>query len=241
MRPLKQFYHLFFPTSEFEAFLSRPALAINRARLEHLGSLGLNLKNKKVLEVGAGIGLLTEFFERQGCETLSTDSRQENISELKRRFPHRKTAILDLEKSFDFDELGKFEIIFCYGTLYHLSKPDSTLKNLSKICTEMVLVETVLDLRSDETIRVVPERDSVTQASLKGCRPTRESVFKLLKKHFGYAYTTTTQPDYPDFILNWKNPPKQDFYRAIFVGSKRPLKCKTLLAYLPDKQRSYED
>ena len=43
-------------------FLQPEALALNEARLRHLASLGLLLEGKTVLEVGAGIGLLTHFF-----------------------------------------------------------------------------------------------------------------------------------------------------------------------------------
>src|SRR5216684_2962091 len=48
----------------FQVFLDDRAHSINRARLEHLESLQLDLTRKRVLEVGAGIGLLTEWFER---------------------------------------------------------------------------------------------------------------------------------------------------------------------------------
>ncbi len=44
------------------------SLEINKARLDHLSSLGLNLRNTTVLEVGSGIGLLTEFFENLGTQ-----------------------------------------------------------------------------------------------------------------------------------------------------------------------------
>ena len=37
---------------------------INETRLNHLASLGLKIENSTVLEVGAGIGLLTGFFEK---------------------------------------------------------------------------------------------------------------------------------------------------------------------------------
>jgi 2-polyprenyl-3-methyl-5-hydroxy-6-metoxy-1,4-benzoquinol methylase len=63
------------------------ATKINEARLKHLDSLGLELTNSKVLEVGSGIGLLTGFFENLGCEILSTDARAENVAEHLPAFP----------------------------------------------------------------------------------------------------------------------------------------------------------
>src|SRR5579862_1254448 len=107
--------------TNFDVFLTKEAFAINKARLGHLASLGLDLSNKKVLEVGAGIGLHTEFFEKRGCTVLCTDARSENIDEMLRRYPHRKTQVVDLDREHNLSGLGTFDIVYCYGTLYHLS------------------------------------------------------------------------------------------------------------------------
>jgi hypothetical protein len=45
-----------------ESFDTDAAIEINEARLAHLGSLGLPLDGRTVLEVGAGVGRLTGFF-----------------------------------------------------------------------------------------------------------------------------------------------------------------------------------
>ena len=64
---------------------------IIKARLDHLASLNLDISEKSVLEVGAGIGLLTGFFEDRGCSILSlkgTGQRkrdQEEVSVAKSR------------------------------------------------------------------------------------------------------------------------------------------------------------
>ena len=54
--------------ADFSVFLEPEAPRINHARQDHLAALGLDLQAKRVLEVGAGIGLHTEFFEKRGCE-----------------------------------------------------------------------------------------------------------------------------------------------------------------------------
>jgi hypothetical protein len=48
----------------FAVFLTPEASAINMARQTHLASLGLDLARKRVLEVGAGIGLHTPILPR---------------------------------------------------------------------------------------------------------------------------------------------------------------------------------
>ena len=118
---------LFVRTHRFWGFLEADALAINKARMDHLASLNLPIEGRSVLEVGAGIGLLSGFFEERGCTVLSTDARPENVAEIKRRNPRRDVAMLDLEQPAQVAALGKFDIAFCYGTLYHLASPEPAL------------------------------------------------------------------------------------------------------------------
>jgi hypothetical protein len=63
--------------SPFQVFLTPEANAINRARQDHLASLGFDFAGKSLLEVGAGIGLHTPFFVRRGCSALVTDGNAE--------------------------------------------------------------------------------------------------------------------------------------------------------------------
>ena len=75
--------------SEYDVFLTPQAFAINEARQAHLASLGLDLAGKSVLEVGAGIGLHTEFFESRGCTVVCTDGNPTNVAEIRRRYDLR--------------------------------------------------------------------------------------------------------------------------------------------------------
>lgn len=230
-----------FAQSKFSTFLAQEAIQINEARLQHLRSLALELSGKSVLEVGAGIGLLTEFFEQQQCKVLSTDARPENIEELRRRYPHRQALVLDLDRREDLSDLGTFDIVFCYGTLYHLSNAEGALRALSGICKEMILVETMVTPGSDEALWPVSEDNSYANQAYSGigCRPTRPWVMNRLKVLLGYAYATATQPYHPDFTLDWVHSVAKKNHRAIFVGSKRTLDNRLLLDSLPDQQTFY--
>ena len=95
-------------------FLAPAALAINEARQSHLANLGLDLANKRVLEVGAGIGLHTPFFLERGCEVTVTDGRPENVAEIGRRVLGAKSALVDLELDRPI-ELGRFDLVYRYG------------------------------------------------------------------------------------------------------------------------------
>lgn len=218
------------PLDHTAVFLSAEALAINEARLCHLASLGLDIAGKRVLEVGGGIGLHTCFFESLGCEVLFTEARLEYLHEALRRYPHRKGLQLDLDQETDLRHLGRFDIVYCYGTLYHLSKPAEALQALSEICDGMILLETCVTPGDDDALHREMEPSSVANqaASGLGCRPTRTWVMRRLEEFFGHSYQTITQPQHHDFECNWLSPEPSKLYRAVFVGSKSPLSMQTL-------------
>ncbi len=230
-------------TDGHEVFLSSEALAINEARLCHLASLGLDLAGKKVLEVGGGIGLHTCFFESLGCTVSFTDGRPENVREAKRRHPDRNIALLDLDQEADLGRFGVFDIVYCYGTLYHLAKPQEALAALAKICTGMLLLETCVTPGEEELLHPLGEPASNPNQAKSGvgCRPTRPWVMRQLKENFGWAYHSVTQPLHPDFERNWLEPAPRKLYRSVFVGSKQRLALPALSESLRDLQNSVPD
>jgi FkbM family methyltransferase len=225
--------------SDFSMFLEPDALGINAARQQHLASLGLDLDNKLVLEVGAGIGLHTGFFEERGCDILATDGNPLNVAEMLRRFPQRKLGVLDLDRPAGLDALGMFDIVYCYGALYHLRDPEGALARLAAICSGQILLETIVMPGEFSELHRVAEPLTPNQGLHgSGTRPTRPWVMSALRRHFGHAYTTLDQPDFPDFITDWQLIAHPGNLRAIFVGSKVPLALPTLTANLVKRHRN---
>ena len=224
----------------FSVFLAPNAHAINHARQSHLASLGLDLKGKNVLEIGAGIGLHTPFFLERGCTVTVTDGRAENVAEIARRHPPTttgvKTAIVDLEVDRPI-ELGRFDVIYCYGLLYHLSNPRRALARLADVCDGQLLLETAVSPGTHDELLLVRDPDAFNQAiSGIGCRPTRLWILNRLKSLFGYGYIPRTQPDHIDFPADWVHTPIQTMHRSIFVGSRTPLALPTLTDAVPSEQ-----
>src|SRR5690349_18827095 len=102
----------------------------NSRRLEHLASLGLNLQNRRVLEVGAGIGDHTHFYIDRKCQVVTTEGRKENFDLLRKRYPELETHLLDLDDPRPVIK-GVFDVIHCYGVLYHLKTPSEALQFLA--------------------------------------------------------------------------------------------------------------
>ncbi len=207
--------------SPFWVFHTDNARAINRARQAHLGSLGLDLSNKKVLEVGAGIGLHTPFFLERGCEVVVSDGNLENVGEIRRRHPQLRVEHVDMEGDGDLSYLGEFDLVYCYGLLYHLANPERAIERLSKVCRGQLLLETCVAQTELEDINYLRDFVSNNQAvSGIGCRPSRSWLLARLNKYFGHGYITSSQPDHMDFPIDWDYPMTNLLYRAVFVGSK---------------------
>jgi SAM-dependent methyltransferase len=221
----------------FEVFLAPDAEAINRARQQHLASLGLDLDGKKVLEVGAGIGLHTPFFLERGCDVTVTDGRPENVAEIARRLPQARTAVVDMEIDRSLADLGRFDIVYCYGLLYHLSNPERALARIAEVCDGQLLLSTAVSPGNYDELLLVRDPDYFNQAlSGIGCRPTRQWVLNRLRMLFGHAYIPRTQPDHVDFPTDWKQPPIQLMYRSTFIGSRTPLGLPSLEESVPQQQ-----
>lgn len=207
----------------------------NVARLCHLESLGLDLKNKKVLEFGAGIGDHTIYYLFKNCNILPTDARPELVEFINNRFGIR-AEVFDAEKDLGkLEEFGYFDIIHCYGILYHLSNPDKFIEAVSSI-GETLLLETCVspDHLAVDAHYVKENQENLTQAeSGIGCRPSRKWVDKELKKYFEFVYYPKTQPDHFEFPLNWNNQPEIDLIRAIFIASNVEIFNSNLTKEIP--------
>jgi SAM-dependent methyltransferase len=227
------------PGKGTELFDQQKYLEINEARMRHLESLKLPLKDKTVLDVGCGIGHLAQFFVRRGCRVVCVDGRQENIDELRSRYPGIKASVIDVEKD-SLDQFGTFDIIFCYGLLYHLENPLAALRNMAPVCKELLLLETIICDHIVPILRIVEESLTVSQA-LRGLgyRPSPSYVAMALNRvGFPFVYMPKTPPEHPEFRFKWEN--NIDWHRdghhlrCIFIGSKTQQQNPGLISLISD-------
>ena len=210
---------------------------LNQRRLEHLASLGLPFEDRTVLEVGAGVGDLTHFWLDRGCTVHATDARPANLHVLRRAYPEHgalTTAVLDLETPPP--RRNRFDVVFCYGLLYHLSNPVPALDHMARACAGLLVLETCVSMGADEALHPVAEDATLGSEALSGtgCRPTRPWVFGRLRERFPHVYTTATQPAHEEFPLRWEaRASGQGLTRAIFLASRTALDSRAVLDHLP--------
>jgi SAM-dependent methyltransferase len=204
------------------------ALAINRARMAHLAGLGLPLAGKSVLDVGAGVGYLARSLADMGCRVHCVEAREENVAVLRARHPDLAATVADAER-FELASLGRFDVVFCYGLLYHLENPIAALRNMAAACGELLLLETIISDHDGLVVQFEDEPPSTNQAlSRIGNRPSPAFVaYALNRAGFACVYAPRVPPEHEDFRFRWKNDlaHRRDGHplRCVFVASRRPL------------------
>jgi SAM-dependent methyltransferase len=245
------------PTHHIQAhpnFYSKRFRDLSESCLAHLASLNLPIAGRSVLELGSGPGDHTGFYLDRGCWVRSIDAREQTLAVLKQRHPSVETRRADLDTTNSLYCYRGFDVIHCYGLLYHLEHPEWLIRDIGKTCDKFAILCTAVSSSSkieNITTREDPSDDTQSPSG-KGCRPSRSWVFTELSKWFPHVYSTATQPDNEEFPLDWDaitNTPTWDgithhnpqvpTLRCVFVASKFPIDNPLLIAGLPYHQERF--
>lgn len=222
-------------------------------RLEHLASLDLPLKGRRVLDVGAGVGDHASFYLDRGCMVVSIEPRRDNVEFAQARlreapdlFPSARWSVLcaDVAQAPELG-LGLFDVVHMYGLLYHLEVP---LKALAALCTlsrDLVLVETACapDSRVGG-VRFAEDSDDSTNAVGGLCTVVpRAEIVETLRSNLGHGYYCRTQPAHPQFPLDWSvansdgplTRTEVHHHRFVAIGSRAALTLPTLTIEQPER------
>ncbi len=121
------------------------ALNINEARKSFLDKwLPDFIKRERittVLDVGCGFGSFSIYLKNLGLKVTAFDIRKENVAVAKDRNPGIDFKVYDIEDR-SVCSLGSFDMVFCFGTLYHLENPFRAIRNLYCLTGKFLLAET---------------------------------------------------------------------------------------------------
>ena len=233
----------------FAVFDAVNAQQINQARMDHLASLEIPVEGKTVLDVGCGVGHLSGFFAERGARVVCVDARPENIARLRSLYPGREAHVANVEVD-RLSELGRFDIVFCYGLLYHVENPIAALRNIAGCCAEVLLLETVVTDYPRPVFQLEDEPPATKNQAVSGfgCRPSPAFVAMALSRiGFSFVYTSDTHPNHPDFDFEWtgdgESSREGNLLRCIFVASRTKLRNPhlTLLLEAPESPISAGD
>ncbi len=226
------------PRTQFQSDLY---IRHNARRLEHLASLHLNLAGRSVLELGAGIGDHSAFFLDRGCAVTAIEPRAENVDVLRGRMrelpavwdPARLRVVQGAVEQLDtIAGLDSYEIVHCYGLLYHLRDPLGVLRSAAARCRGLLLLETKVRM-ADQSGSLQEDPENPTN-SVEGpvTLLTRDELLAALAALFPHVYTPSVPVAHEQFPSDWdRGHGTQWPTRAVFVASRSPLALPTLLPY----------
>lgn len=104
-----------------------------------------DLRGKRVLDIGASDGYFSFLGEERGAEVMAIDAwpRQGFFTAHKLRnskVEFRHMSLYDL----DPNEVGLFDIVFCFGVYYHLKKPMVAMERIALVTKEFALLESAV-------------------------------------------------------------------------------------------------
>ena len=139
------------------------AQEINRARIAHINSLGLELSKSRVLDVGCGVGHFTRYYTELECQVVGVDGRPDNIAAMRKLYPGIEGHVMDVQVD-RLARLGDFDLVHCYGLLYHLESPIAALRNIESVCARLLILETIICDSQSPILELVDEPKTVNQA-----------------------------------------------------------------------------
>jgi 2-polyprenyl-3-methyl-5-hydroxy-6-metoxy-1,4-benzoquinol methylase len=172
---------------------------LDRARGEVVSRLLAELKPmlnlQTAVDVGCGLGYFSGFLRSLGMQVTAVDGREENVEETQRRNPSIKVHCYNAEDS-GLRTLGRFDLVFCFGLLYHLENPLLAIRNLQAMMGKLLLVEGVIFPGSDPVMALIDEEIHEDQGlNHIAFYPTEACLVKMLyRSGFSSVLRLVQQP-----------------------------------------------
>ncbi|HVP81199.1 MAG TPA: FkbM family methyltransferase [Thermodesulfobacteriota bacterium] len=212
---------------------------IHKYRKEFLEHLLRSLFNgpmlKTALDAGCGIGFFANYLSSLGLRVTAFDGRGGNVEEARVRYPQVEFHISDVE-DLSIRELGSFDLVLCFGLIYHLENPFRAIRNLHDVTAKILIIESMITPSLSPVATLVNE----SQGDDQGLRydafiPSEACLIKMLY-HAGFpeVYKTIQLPDHEDFRKTVSHQRR----RTVLVASKVALQSALLQCIAePEPQR----
>jgi SAM-dependent methyltransferase len=216
------------------------SLEYTKARQEFVTGLLSDARQETELisavDVGCGVGYFSKFLAEKGFKVLGLDGRQENISEARIRHPEVSFSVASAEE-IQSAELGKFDLVLCFGLLYHLENPFRAIRNLYALTEKILLVESMCAPGSEPCLQFLDEYRTQDQGmNYVAFYPTESCLIKMLyRAGFPFVYGFKSFPKHPTFYdsaFRFRE-------RTMLLASHEPLKIASLQV-LPEPTRAWD-
>jgi FkbM family methyltransferase len=185
---------------------------------------GLGLRN--ALDAGCGVGFFAQSLSEMGLETRGFDGRFENVVEARKRFPKIAFERGDIECP-EIAGLGTFDLVLCFGLLYHLESPMRAIRHLRALTGKGLLIESMCAPGEDARM-VMRDEPSQHDQSLTDVAfyPSESCLVKMLyRAGFVNVYRVKQLPGHDDFRETQDHARR----RTMLFASHQPVKAACLV------------
>ena len=192
---------------------------------------------RTALDIGCGVGYYSEMLKELGLKVTAADARAENIAEARSRFPGIDFQVADAEDPALAD-LGTFDLVLCFGLLYHLENPLRAVRNLRALTGKVLLLESMAVENEQPFFLLLDEPEGEDQ-SLRSvsCYPSEGAMIKMAyRAGFPNVYRFRELPSHEDFRASTG----RTRARTVIAASVPPLNSPLIeVAAEPKPSRDY--
>jgi FkbM family methyltransferase len=205
-----------FDQREYRRLIEARGETIRRVVTKLKPALGLS----NAVDAGCGVGFFSQTLEECELNACGFDGRMENVMEARKRFPQIPFEQADIENRTIL-ELGRFDLVLCFGLLYHLENPLRAIRNLRGLTEKCLLLESMClpEEKSSMLLREEPQQEDQSLSSV-ACYPSEGSLVKMLyRAGFAAVYRVMPLPDHDDF----RETPEHARRRTVLLASSMPI------------------
>jgi FkbM family methyltransferase len=205
-----------FDQREYRKLIEARGKTIERVVKKLKPELGL----ATAIDVGCGVGFFSQTLAESGCNVCGLDGREENVVEARRRFPQIPFEQADIEDERT-QSLGGFDLVLCFGLIYHLENPLVAIRNLRALTEKCLLLESMCipDEKPAMLLREEPRQEDQSLTDM-ACYPSEGSLVKMLyRAGFRVVYRVMPLPDHDDFTET----PEHMRRRTVLLASTKPI------------------
>src|ERR1700693_5675303 len=178
------------------------------------------------LDAGCGPGFFAQVLHDCNLEVRGFDAREVNINQARLRYPNLSFETRDIEDS-SVAQLGVFDLVLCFGLLYHLESPLRAIRHLRQLTGKVLLLESMC-IPSKQSVVLLREEPKSDDQSLTDLAfyPSEECIVKMMHRAgFSSIYKTLLLPDHEDFRATSESAR----IRTVLVASYEPIDLPGLI------------
>lgn len=178
------------------------------------------------LDVGCGTGYFSEFLRDSEFRVSALDGRKENVEEAQRRVENVNFRQADVEDA-SLPMLGSFDLVLCFGLLYHLENPFRAIRNLFALTGKVLIVESMC-VPDKSTLLYLMDEGKLEDQGLNyvAFYPSEGCLIKMFyRAGFPFVYRFRDFPDHEQF----RTTPDRKRSRTMLVASQVKLEMSALV------------